>query len=319
MPAVPRRGVTAAATLAVVVSCIAWTSPAAAASPPAPPAACATAVLGDGTLPQTFVPAGCDLTGRKVRTPAGELTVPPAGHGVGAERVLAGGRTVTAVVEHRPDGTVVAGATPPATAAAAGRSDTGCDGTAYELAGSEFVSPFRWWFNPGGMAGPAQLRDAVIRGLDDVSRRRTDCGPTTPLPAAVQPQYLGTTTVAPGITPDAGCGTDGRSVVGFGPLEGGWWAMSCWWWDAVGTVEADVLFAEDQRWWTNRTIATCRARIDVEGLAAHEFGHVFGLLHVDDGAHPDQTMSTYINGYCSKVERTLGTGDLAGLARLYGP
>lgn len=316
MPAI-RRLSTAAASLAVVVSCIAWTPPAAAA--PSPPGACAPTVLGDGSLPRTFAPDGCDLTGRKVRTPVGELTVPPPGHGVGAERVLAGGGTVTAAVEHRPDGTVVASAAPPAAAAAGRWPDTGCRGTAYELSGSKFTTPYRWYFNAGGLARPGQLRDAVIRGLEDVTQRQTDCGATTPLPAAVQPQYLGPTTVAPGITPDAGCGTDGRNVVGFGPLGGGWWAMSCWSWDAFGTVEADVLFAEDQRWWTRPAISTCRGRIDVEGLAAHEFGHVFGLLHVDDGAHPDQTMSTYLNGYCSKAERTLGTGDLAGLARLYGP
>lgn len=317
MPAVRRRLSTAAAGLAVVVSCIAWTPPATAA--PSPPGACAPAVLGDGTLPRTFAAGGCDLTGRKVRTPVGELTVPTAGRGVGAERVLPGGRTVTAVVEHRPDGTVVARAMPaPSAAAAAARPDTGCTGSAYELAGSEFTSAYRWYFNAGGLARPGQLRDAVIRGLEDVSQRQTNCGPTTPLPAAVQPQYLGATTVAPGITPSGGCDTDGTSVVGFGPLDGGWWGMSCWSWDAHGTVEADVLFAEGQRWWTRPVISTCRGRIDVEGLAAHEFGHVFGLLHVDDGAHPDQTMSTYLNGYCSKIERTLGTGDLAGLARLYG-
>jgi hypothetical protein len=80
-----------------------------------------------------------------------------------------------------------------------------------------------------------------------------------------------------------------------------------------------MLLKNNLDWWTASRLGGCSNRPDLEGLTAHEFGHAFGLLHVDDNTHPDQTMSTYINSYCSGLERTLGAGDLAGLASLYGP
>ena len=46
-------------------------------------------------------------------------------------------------------------------------------------------------------------------------------------------------------------------------------------------------------------------------------GHVFGLAHVSEEDHGDQTMSRMSNGFCFENETSLGLGDILGLEELY--
>lgn len=276
---------------------------------------CPAGSISAEELPRT--PEACDLTGLLVRTRIGQLQVPTRGAGVGADRIDSRGRSKTAILEHGEDGSVTISYGPP-NAFSSERYDSGCRDSAFAVDGHRFASRYAWFFNSGGVAQVAAKRAAITRGLQDVVKRRSPCSVTNALPGRAQPVYKGQTVSKPGISASGGCSADGASVVGFGSLSG-YWGYACWWWRTGKiTIEADVLLNKSLNWWTGASIAGCSNRPDLEGLAAHEFGHVYGLLHVDEGRYPDQTMSTYINGTCSVLERTLGKGDLAGLKDLYG-
>lgn len=296
-------------------------APAAAVGQEVPSPACPQGTLRAGSLPPSLSVSGCDLTGLRVRTPAGTLVVPELGEGVGVERILVGGETRTYTIWHRSEGTLETDLSPNMQQASrtARIADTGCSGTAFATDQHHIAAPWQWRWNSNGMPNAKRLKSALTRGLQNVASRRTNCGSVSPLPAAAQPSYLGKTTRLPNIGSSGTCGPrDQSNVVGFGPLDS-YWGYACWWFDSqFVTTEADVELSSNLNWWTARAVTECSNRPDLEGLATHEFGHVYGLLHVDEGTDPDQTMSTYINGYCSKRERTLGTGDLAGLQDLYG-
>ncbi|MGB3632479.1 MAG: matrixin family metalloprotease [Rubrobacteraceae bacterium] len=115
--------------------------------------------------------------------------------------------------------------------------------------------------------------------------------------------------------------SDGRSVVSFGRL-GDYLAVTCTFftlrngYDEV--TSSDVRIDRSNVRWTTRPRArSCRRAYDVESVITHEFGHTFGLDHVSETRHPNQTMSPLINGPCQLSERTLGRGDVLGLTRKY--
>ncbi|WP_146806634.1 matrixin family metalloprotease [Cellulomonas persica] len=56
------------------------------------------------------------------------------------------------------------------------------------------------------------------------------------------------------------------------------------------------------------------SRDDLEGVATHEAGHVFGLNHVDRSSL--QVMKPY-SGSCESGQRKLGPGDLRGMNALF--
>src|SRR5262249_7249140 len=107
---------------------------------------------------------------------------------------------------------------------------------------------------------------------------------------------------------------DGRNIVGFGPSS--YKAYTCWYWNQYGSmIEADILFKSDQKWLTTTYVpGGCIDALDLESVATHEMGHVFGLNHPGT-AHPSQTMQP--GGPCDKSKVTLGLGDVTGLRRLY--
>ena len=58
--------------------------------------------------------------------------------------------------------------------------------------------------------------------------------------------------------------------------------------------------------------------VDVENVAAHEWGHIVGLGHVNPPRSGCLTMYRY-SGLGEVQKRTLGLGDKLGMAALYGP
>ena len=58
--------------------------------------------------------------------------------------------------------------------------------------------------------------------------------------------------------------------------------------------------------------------VDVENVAAHEWGHIAGLGHVNPPRSGCLTMYRY-SGLGEVQKRTLGLGDKLGMAALYGP
>jgi hypothetical protein len=104
-------------------------------------------------------------------------------------------------------------------------------------------------------------------------------------------------------------------VVSFGSLDAGMLAVTCLWWHPGGkgrdggTVEADILVsARPGLFFVTARPAGCTASWDLEGAVTHEFGHVFGLGHVNGDAHPGITMGDTLAA-CDTGHRGLGRGD----------
>lgn len=74
--------------------------------------------------------------------------------------------------------------------------------------------------------------------------------------------------------------------------------------------------AETAGWTITPTASWCEAGrdYDLEGVVTHEFGHWYGLAHVDDST---QVMSRYTSVACATDKRSLGRGDIVGMRALY--
>lgn len=87
-----------------------------------------------------------------------------------------------------------------------------------------------------------------------------------------------------------------------------------WYYRSSGVaVESDAQYNTYYSWSTSGEAG----KMDVENIAAHEFGHSFGLSHPRGGGISCLTMYAYGSpGETSK--RTLGDGDILGIRALYG-
>jgi hypothetical protein len=130
-------------------------------------------------------------------------------------------------------------------------------------------------------------------------------------------RYLGSTDTGPNIVSSGGCGSrDNKNVVGFGTLPPGMLALTCWWASGGSMIEADMRLNKANFLWVVSVGSGCSNKFSVEGVATHEFGHAFGMAHVDEGLHGSLTMSPTIYA-CQGSETTLGRGDVLGLQSKY--
>lgn len=83
-------------------------------------------------------------------------------------------------------------------------------------------------------------------------------------------------------------------------------------------LDSDIEFNDDQPWTTSWSAAYQGDYFIVENVAAHEFGHLFGLGHpATTPANECLTMYPYmVKGDLSKT--TLGDGDILGIRAIYG-
>jgi hypothetical protein len=229
--------------------------------------------------------------------------------------VLAGATTVRSgsdLVAHRE-------ASHPGVATAAGPlDDDPCGDRSFAENGGHWGATFRWSFRaistPSGIKKRAAAR-ALVRAAHNIVGARNDCGLADHVGAAQH--YLGRTKARTGIEDDSTCGDpDGRNVVGFGTLSPEDMAVTCWWTQDGKTIEADVKFNKANYRWVTKVPSDCLLAWSVEAVATHEFGHAFGLDHVDEAQHGALTMSPLI-APCQSQESTLGLGDIRGLRAEY--
>lgn len=201
-----------------------------------------------------------------------------------------------------------------------------CTDSAGTWMGMRWQAPYTWRVDTTSI--PAYLGDnaSVIASLraaaDNVMDTHNDCGLVSDL--TMREAYVGTTPTTAGVTSDGGCGgQDRHNTVSFGTLKPGLLAVTCVWW--VGdtgkgrSVEADILIDNSPGlFYLGNTPAGCDGRWDLQGTITHEFGHVFGLGHVDYAAHSQLTMSDGLPD-CTSGYRGLGLGDYLTLAREYAP
>jgi len=86
-------------------------------------------------------------------------------------------------------------------------------------------------------------------------------------------------------------------------------------------IEFDIMFDTDFAWGdagqTSETDLGNTNVMDLQNIAAHEFGHGAGLADLYDSSSSEETMYGY-SAYGETKKRTLYIGDTAGIQELYG-
>jgi hypothetical protein len=245
------------------------------------------------------------------------LRVPPEGQGLYMEALYVDGRKAELSVRTGTDGKVaLVRGTPSLEAADYRGALSACNEGAYTLAGHKWRETYQWYFNAGST--PAELNvgateDKLRAAASNVTGGQNDCGLTDAISASHNYQGRTTRGVSCGGSPD------GVNVVGFGDLAQGTLAVTCSWYNpnTNTSTESDIRINKaDYTWTLHSEDPDCRGRYGVEAVATHEFGHVFGLGHVSEAAHPALTMSTNI-GPCDGSASTLGLGDVRGMRAMY--
>jgi hypothetical protein len=215
----------------------------------------------------------------------------------------ASAQTAVIIEEARSEGT---------RAAAIGVSPSPCNDGAYKLLGGRWTRTYEWSFKrsstPDSLPKPAVVQ-ILNRSFSNVTNGRNDCG--RPDRISATHHYQGATSRSPNCNM-----RDGFNVVGFGRMENGILAVTCFWISGGRIVEADMRINNRETW--ALTVAGCSGdRPMLEATITHEAGHVFGLDHVGERRHGRLTMSPYIDGPCENNEATLGRGDMLGLEEIY--
>jgi hypothetical protein len=81
-------------------------------------------------------------------------------------------------------------------------------------------------------------------------------------------------------------------------------------------IESDCWYNSNNfNWYTDGGLSRGSLDMDVQTIALHELGHTLGLADLYNSANQYQTMYGYSSG---GVDRTLNSGDITGLQKLYG-
>ncbi|MGN8025402.1 matrixin family metalloprotease [Microbacterium sp. 22242] len=185
-----------------------------------------------------------------------------------------------------------------------------CSDSSYTLMGYAWAKPIDWSYDPAGERADASA--AIERAASAWTGDITACG--TSVHTTAQQSYLGTTPAAPAVTDAGSCGSsDGANVVGWGSLPTGTLAVTCTWSTNAGeAISSDIRLSTSYAW---SAADTCTgSAFDVQGVATHEFGHVFGLNHVAQSSGQVMKPSSLA---CETSQRSLGLGDLTGIHHLY--
>ncbi|MEX1046499.1 MAG: matrixin family metalloprotease [Actinomycetota bacterium] len=260
--------------------------------------------------------------------------IPPAGTGVRLEADTPSGHKVLTVITQK-DGTVSIGRdnhggssgneASLASTAVSGKNPcpncpTECKDGAYSLLSYKESTGLNWYFKRSSApsnVGADAAQSALIAAANRVKNSSNACRITDQVSAVHT--FLGDTTASSNISKDIRClANDNQSTVDFAPLNAP--AVTCAWFSVLPGVDevsaADIRINSGTKWTTKPGSSSCRRAYDVQGLAAHEFGHAFGLGHVSP-SHGNLTMSTYGLPDCSSAYRTFGKGDVKGLQALY--
>jgi hypothetical protein len=282
--------------------------------------------------------ANCSLAGRVVIAGSTAVVVPPAGYGVGADGAAPVGGIDSPSLEVQNMGGVVTasvdGGLSPATSSApttdardtdasdvAARDLGACNAGDFNLesGGHSWGQTLKWRYHlsstPTRFDKYKALRQ-IKAGMTNMRTGHNDCGlkgqPRT------SSKYLGRSTTGPNIKVGGGtvsCGSFNKSnVVGWGSLPNGLLGWTCYWWGGNGNM-----IAADMRLSPSTKVVlgypkTCSNKYDLQSITTHEWGHAWGLAHVQND---NLTMHHFLPP-CSPAFRTLGLGDWRGMRKLYG-
>lgn len=263
--------------------------------------------------------------GDRVTVGGATVTVPAAGNAVAMVIDRVDADSTTLLVATSVDGSVAVsdgGAT--AGPDTAGRTATEssphkCTDTAYSLlTGAGWQGAYEWRFRQS--TTPPELtetraRNALRASVDTITDAKNRCGAADSV--SVTNTYRGTTRDASNVTSEPACvaDPDDQNVTEFGPIGGtGVLAVTCVYTTPDRIWHADVRLNTSFTWWVS---GPCNNAIGLKAVATHEYGHAFGVGHVDEASHRNLTMSTGLNDGCSNFEASLGKGDVRALNALY--
>lgn len=194
-----------------------------------------------------------------------------------------------------------------------------CVDTSYSfLTGAAWQGAYEWRFRQSTTPDEftkAKARNALRASVDTITDARNRCGAADVGNATNI--YRGTTNDASNVTSEPACvpNPDDQNVSEFGPIGGtGVLAVTCVYTTPDRIWHADVRFNTNFTWWLS---GPCHDAIGLKAVATHEYGHAFGIGHVDEASHRNLTMSTGLNNGCSNFEASLGKGDVRALNALY--
>jgi hypothetical protein len=292
------------------------------------------AVLGLGLAPAAGAAAlRRDLVpGDVLRDHGVAVVVPPRGRRIYAEQWLRSGGVQQLRVTTRPDGSVWVrsmGDDSQGASAGDGEHGTGCEDAAHSLGKHKWVIPYAWSFRAASTPldlSTAGVEATLISAARNITTERSPC--TNADEVSAEQLYLGdiapgTDIASRGSLCEAHAERDHLNVVDFGELPADVLGMSCTWSTLrldsapVVALESDIRLNKHDNGWFTTLLPGCNDEYSIEGVMTHEFGHTFGLGHVAEDRHANQTMSTHINGPCQRSEVTLGLGDALGLRAMY--
>lgn len=333
-----RNTLTTGAVIALVVGLTATAAPAQAATPGASTSAAGTR-CATGTLSVQTLRSGCTVSSGTIALPDGRtFAVPAPGESVMASSSAAPGapelaevviaNTGTGGVAVRIDETwsgsapavrreqarsaaASAAASAPAAPAATAAATTKCTSTANARNPYRWSSTVQWYYNESGQKS-SYAKDALRKAANAWTGTIASCDRT--VTSSARNSYVRLATQVPGLTDKGGCSkSNGYSVVGWGKLPSGTLGVTCVWYDGNGVAkESDQRYATSYKW--SSTTTCSGARFDTQAVATHEWGHLYGLGHVKTGT--GQVMEPS-GGYCDTGSRTLGLGDMTGIAAIY--
>jgi hypothetical protein len=324
-----RYGLRMGTALSIVIMSSVFTSSGALAQENCPPV---SSTYQASSLPIT-IPAECNLRGALIQDYGLGVVVGPPDTGSYAQALTLSGVEIFGVVTGT-DGTVylrevgdeVATELAATTQLDVASSPAACDDGYYNLAGWHENDLHLWYFARGTTPPELTADDATSAlraGVTNITHSDNDCGLTDEVSATSN--YGGSTGRRAEVDSLGNCasffGTDGYNVVDFGKLPSDRLGQTCtWYWPISNEVaEADTRLNKVSPifWTVTPASPSCSNQYDVEGVATHEWGHVYGLAHVSEADHGNLTMSTQNNGPCQASERTLGLGDVLGLRAIY--
>jgi hypothetical protein len=269
--------------------------------------------------------AGCNAVGTRITDGIATVALPPSGSSVHAFVLTTTSDDELAVVT-LPDGDVQVNPPAPVAMRPANQaarpltSDPACseDEDAFDmsLALSTTVS---WSYNSQySPHSDAAVTGATTAGANAWYIPTTNCTPMYNSSPGFS--YAGTTSIRPSVTTATTCsGADGHNVTGWTSLPAGYLGVTCNY-GSGGSRETDLAYNSSGliHYFFATVPSGCgspTAYFDFQGVAAHERGHSYGMLHAPAGGN-DETMYGALSSCTTKYE-TLGYGDMAGAKSLY--
>lgn len=259
-------------------------------------------------------------TGDVVTVDGASVTAPAPGNSVSISVDRMSGST-TLTVSTAADGSVTVNGDAPAAPATDAASPNKCDDSAYSLyqGSPRWKGSYNWRYKASSTPNELSKKQAtngLKASIGNITGSDNACGLADQVSAKAS--YKGTTNSGSDVTADLQCvnNPNGLNVTEFGPINsGGVLAATCTYTNGgAEIVTSSVRINTGFEWWTG---GSCSTAIGLEAVMTHEYGHAYGLGHVDEAKHGNLTMSTNINSDCSNFEASLGKGDVLALRKLY--